>query len=217
MGRNLIARVLKTYGHRQADSGRIKPGSETVKNPDPDPFRPQNQWSRTQNPKQTTRNPLLKEAGLTKPTAPTPPGARWLGGRPPLITEHHSGSSLNDLAREASPSSRYLRPARDEDTTYTVGGNCSRVDGDKRTDNIETRSYSPDASVDQTEANETVQRRRSIAPPFRAALLKTALGDMIDTGRACSFRSKQPKPSMHGYMDVASLREVLAHGEKRRT
>jgi hypothetical protein len=72
--------------------------------------------------------------------------------RPPLITEHHSGSSLNDLAREASPSSRYLRPARDEDTTYTVGGNCSRVDGDKRTDNIETRSYSPDASVDVTEA-----------------------------------------------------------------
>ncbi len=76
--------------------------------------------------------------------------------RPPLITEHHSGSSLNDLAREASPSSRYLRPARDEDTTYTVGGNCSRVDGDKRTDNIETRSYSPDASVDYTEARKSM-------------------------------------------------------------
>src|SRR5271157_1448730 len=30
MGRNLIARVSKTCGHRQADSGRIKPGSETV-------------------------------------------------------------------------------------------------------------------------------------------------------------------------------------------
>ena len=69
--------------------------------------------------------------------------------RPSLITEHHSVSSLNDLAREASPCSRYLRPARDEDTTYTVGGNCSRVDGDKRTERIEPRSYSPDASVDQ--------------------------------------------------------------------
>ncbi len=36
--------------------------------------------------------------------------------RPSLITEHHSVSSLKDLAREASPCSRYLRPARDEDT-----------------------------------------------------------------------------------------------------
>ena len=72
--------------------------------------------------------------------------------RPSSITEHHSVSSLNDLAREASPCSRYLRPARDEDTTYTVGGNCSRVDGDKRTVHVEPRSYSPDASVDVTDA-----------------------------------------------------------------
>ena len=41
--------------------------------------------------------------------------------RPSLITEHHSVSSLNDPAREASPCSRYLRPARDVDTTCTVG------------------------------------------------------------------------------------------------
>ena len=34
--------------------------------------------------------------------------------RPLLITEHHSVSSLNDLAREASPCSRHVRPARDE-------------------------------------------------------------------------------------------------------
>src|ERR1700719_1199390 len=40
--------------------------------------------------------------------------------RPSLITEHHSVSSLNDPAREASPCSRYLRPARDVDTTCTV-------------------------------------------------------------------------------------------------
>src|SRR5262249_50248070 len=74
--------------------------------------------------------------------------SRWsLGGgtgngpmislRPSLITEHHSVSSLNDLAREAWPCSRDLRPARDEDTTSTGGGNCSRVDGDKRTERIE--------------------------------------------------------------------------------
>jgi len=79
--------------------------------------------------------------------------------RPSLTTEHHSVSSLNDLAREASPSSRYLRRARDEDTTYTVGGNCSRVDGDKRTDDIETRSYSPDASVDLSDARKATVRR----------------------------------------------------------
>ena len=72
--------------------------------------------------------------------------------RPSLITEHHSVSSLNDLAREAAPCSRDLRPARDEDTTYTVGGNCSRVDGDKCTISIEPRSYSPDASGDPTDA-----------------------------------------------------------------
>ncbi len=91
--------------------------------------------------------------------------------RPPLITEHHSVSSLNDLAREASPSSRYLRPARDEDTAYTVGGNCSRVDGDKRTDNIETRSYATDASVDPTEARRAagIRGERYSGPnPLRA-------------------------------------------------
>src|SRR5271169_3099100 len=32
-------------------------------------------------------------------------------------------ASLNDPDREASPCSRYLRPARDVDTTCTVGGN----------------------------------------------------------------------------------------------
>jgi len=46
--------------------------------------------------------------------------------RPSLIAEHHSESSLNDLAREASPCSEYLRPARDEDTTYTGSGKRDR-------------------------------------------------------------------------------------------
>jgi len=44
----------------------IKPGSKTVNNTDPDSFRPQNQRSRTQNPKQTRRQPLwigVREAG----------------------------------------------------------------------------------------------------------------------------------------------------------
>jgi hypothetical protein len=84
--------------------------------------------------------------------------------RPSLITEHHSVSSLNDLAREASPCSRYLRPARDEDTTYTVGGNCSRVDGDRRIDNIETRSYVQYASVDPTEARNVLGRHGEDCP-----------------------------------------------------
>jgi hypothetical protein len=43
--------------------------------------------------------------------------------RPPLITEHHSVSSLNDPGRERSPCSRYLRPARDVDTTCAVRRN----------------------------------------------------------------------------------------------
>ena len=43
--------------------------------------------------------------------------------RPSLTMEHHSVSSLNDPAREASPCTRYLRPARDVDTTCTVGRN----------------------------------------------------------------------------------------------
>jgi hypothetical protein len=43
--------------------------------------------------------------------------------RPSLITAHHSVSSLSDPAREASPCSRYFRPARDVDTTCTVRRN----------------------------------------------------------------------------------------------
>ena len=57
-----------------------RPGLETVNNPDPDCFRPQNHGLRTQNPRQTAHNPLLQEAALTKPTAPTPPGGPELGG-----------------------------------------------------------------------------------------------------------------------------------------
>ena len=59
------------------------------------------------------------------------------------------------------PRKVYLRPARDEDTTYTVGGNCSRVDGDKRTERIEPRSYSPDALVDPTDARNAGGRRNN--------------------------------------------------------
>src|SRR5271157_5492070 len=49
-----------TCGHRQADSGKNKPGLETVNNPDPDCFRPQNQGLRTQNPKQTRPQPPVE-------------------------------------------------------------------------------------------------------------------------------------------------------------
>src|SRR5271157_3888408 len=78
MGRNLIPWVLKTCGHRQADSGRIKPGSETVNNPDPDSFRPQNQRSRTQNPKQTRPQPPVERGWADK--AESRPPLRGPGG-----------------------------------------------------------------------------------------------------------------------------------------
>ncbi len=64
---------IKDLWPSASDSGRIKPGSETVNNPDPDPFRPQNQRSRTHNPTHTR---------------PHPPGERgWADkadSRPPL-------------------------------------------------------------------------------------------------------------------------------------
>src|SRR5271157_4043098 len=78
MGRNLIAWVSKTCGHRQADSGRIKPGSETVNNPDPDPFRPQNQGLRTQNPKQTRPQPPVERGWADQ--ADSRPPLRGPGG-----------------------------------------------------------------------------------------------------------------------------------------
>jgi hypothetical protein len=78
MGRNLIPLVSKTCGHRQADSGRIKPGSETVNNPDPDSFRPQNQRSRTQNPKQTRPQPPVERGWADK--ADSRPPLRGPGG-----------------------------------------------------------------------------------------------------------------------------------------
>jgi len=44
----------------------IKPGSKTVNNTDPDSFRPQNQRSRTQNPKQTRRQPPVERGRADK-------------------------------------------------------------------------------------------------------------------------------------------------------
>src|SRR5271166_1230284 len=78
MGRNLIARVSKTCDNRQADSGKIKPGSETVKNPDPDSFRPQNQRSRPQNPQQTRPRPPVERGWADK--ADSRPPLRGPGG-----------------------------------------------------------------------------------------------------------------------------------------
>src|SRR5271155_2177416 len=96
---------------------------------------------------------------------------------PSLITEHHSVSSLNDHAREASPCSRHLRPARDQDPTYTVGGNCSLVDSDKRAERIGPTGDSPGASVDPTNArndvtiqmdeSDTTQGAADVAAPVR--------------------------------------------------
>jgi hypothetical protein len=44
----------------------IKPGSETVKNPDPDSFRPQNPRSSTQNPQQTRPQPAVERGWADK-------------------------------------------------------------------------------------------------------------------------------------------------------
>jgi hypothetical protein len=103
--------------------------------------------------------------------------------RPGLITEHHSVCVV-DLAREAAPSSTYLRQARAEDTTYTVGGNCSRVEGNKRTDNIETRGYSSDASVRRHRSNLVQSSTRALTwqfmdrptAPGRSGRLRCVLG-----------------------------------------
>src|SRR5271157_3382991 len=78
MGRNLIAWESKTCGHRQADSGRIKPASETVNNPDPYLFRPQNQRLRTQNPEQTRPQPPVERGWADK--ADRRPPLRGPGG-----------------------------------------------------------------------------------------------------------------------------------------
>src|SRR5271166_439831 len=79
MGRNLIPWVSKTCGHRQADSGKNKPGLETVNNPDPDCFRPQNQGLRTQNPKQTRPQPPVERGWADQ--ADSRPPLRGPGGR----------------------------------------------------------------------------------------------------------------------------------------
>src|SRR5271166_2524253 len=92
--------------HQAQRPGRESPGSETVKNPDPDSFRPQNQRSRTQNPKQTRPQPLLKEAGLTKPTAAHPSGGPVAGGA--IGT---SGMPLTASGRERPPHSDACKQA----------------------------------------------------------------------------------------------------------
>src|SRR5271166_4113691 len=56
----------------------IKPGSETVKNPDRDSFRPQNQRSRPQNPQQTRPQPPVERGWADK--ADSRPPLRGPGG-----------------------------------------------------------------------------------------------------------------------------------------
>src|SRR5208283_5126393 len=99
MGRNLTALVSKTCGHRQADSGRIKPGSETVNNPDPDSFRPQN-------PKQTRPQPPVERGWADKADSRPPlwgPGAGGAIGT--------SGMPLTASGRERPPDSDACKQA----------------------------------------------------------------------------------------------------------
>ena len=86
----------------------IKPGSETVNNPDPDSFRPQNQRSRTQNPKQTRPQPPVERGWVTKPTAAHPSGGPVAGGA--IGT---SGMPLTVQQRTPpGPPTRYWRKTR---------------------------------------------------------------------------------------------------------
>src|SRR5271165_346223 len=99
MGRNLIAWVSKTCGHRQADYGRIKPWSETVNNPDSDSFRPQNQGSRTQNPKQTSPQPPLERGWADKADSRPPlrgPG-QYCSAPGLLWDENRGGKGLSQV------------------------------------------------------------------------------------------------------------------------
>ena len=87
--------------------------------------------------------------------------APWISLRPPLITEHRSVSSQSDPAREASPCSRYLRPARDVDTTCTVGANAHESRATKvrahRAPNL-LRGCVGRSHVDHTEARKEVRK-----------------------------------------------------------
>ena len=112
MGRDLIDRVSKTCGHRQADSGRIKLPSETVKNPDPDSFRPQNQRSRTQNPQQTRPQPPVERGWADKADSRPPlrgPGEKGDGGWGAIGT---SGMPLTASGRERPPHSDACKQAQ---------------------------------------------------------------------------------------------------------
>jgi len=92
--------------------------------------------------------------------------------RPSSITEHHSVSSLDGPAREASSCSRYLRAARDVDATCTVGRDVHESMATKvrahrapnllrgyvgRSDRSAGRPF--DASVDPTDARHTLPLR----------------------------------------------------------
>ncbi len=86
----------------------IKPGSETVNNPDPDCFRPQGQRSRTQNPKQTRPQPPVERGWVTKPTGAHPSGGPVAGGA--IGT---SGMPLTVQQRtQPGPPTRYWRKTR---------------------------------------------------------------------------------------------------------
>ena len=92
---------MKDCGQRQADSGRIKPGSETVNNPDPDSFRAQIQRLRTQNPQQTRPQPPVERGWADKadsrPPLRGPGGWGAIGGC--------SGMPLTASGRERPPHS----------------------------------------------------------------------------------------------------------------
>jgi hypothetical protein len=80
MGRNLIALVSKTCGHRQADLAPDQARVKTVKNQILTLSDPKIRGQEPKTLSKRAHNPLLKEAGLTKPTAAHPSGGPVAGG-----------------------------------------------------------------------------------------------------------------------------------------
>jgi hypothetical protein len=103
--------------------------------------------------------------------------------RPQLITAHHFVSSLSDPAREDSPCSRYLRPARDVDTTCSVRRNvheslATRV-RERRAPNL-LRGCVGRSHVDHTEGRKATIHNRSVEPhPARGLMMGSTSPDSM--------------------------------------
>ena len=90
----------------------IKPGSETVKYPDPDSFRPQNPRSSTQNPQQTRPQPAVERGWADKADS-----------RPPLRgPPSQGGKGRNEIGMKRSLCKTNFSPAQPRATHFLHPG-----------------------------------------------------------------------------------------------